>query len=37
VVLLGLSAAVVLHAPPIGPLALVCFAAAVVLLPTRPT
>jgi hypothetical protein len=36
VVLLGLSAAVVLHAPPIGPLALVCFAAAAALLPARP-
>ena len=32
VVLLGLSAIVVFHAPPIGPLGLLCFAAAVVLL-----
>ena len=31
-VLLGLSAIVLLHGPPIGPIGLVCFAAAVVLL-----
>ena len=31
-VLLGLSAIVLLHGPPIGPMGLVCFAAAVVLL-----
>jgi hypothetical protein len=32
VVLLGLSAIVVFHPPPIGPIGLLCFAAAVVLL-----
>jgi hypothetical protein len=32
VALIGLSAIVVFHAPPIGPLGLLCFAAAVVLL-----
>ena len=32
VVLLGLSAVVVVHAPPVGPIALVVFAAAVILL-----
>jgi hypothetical protein len=36
VVLLGLSALIISHPPPIGPIALVCFAAAVALIARRP-